>query len=235
MIKKISVGNTTIENIEPIRNSFKNKNNKFSAKGYILQNKVKIFEVFDKKQGQLFEFISKNNELSKYFPKLILYDDKYIVEEWIDGETLKEINNKNNMIATLSEEIKNVITLMWSLKYDTQVFDYLKYIHDRVNKDYNSDLKHLPLRINHNDLSLDNIMLTSKGLKIIDNEFLGCNNGWVLNFKNSFLEENFEYQNYISMEKLNALWRIRKDWSKIKSEKYNIKKWSLKNLIKKLI
>ena len=74
MIKKIIVGNTTIENIEPIRDSFKNKNNKFSAKGYILQNKVKIFEVFDKKQGHLFEFISKNNELSKYFPKLILSD-----------------------------------------------------------------------------------------------------------------------------------------------------------------
>ena len=40
MVKKINVGKVIIQNIKPIRNSFKNKNNKFSAKkGYISQKK----------------------------------------------------------------------------------------------------------------------------------------------------------------------------------------------------
>ena len=191
--------------------------------------------MFDKKQGQLFKFISKNNKLSKYFPKLIAYDDKYIVEEWIQGKTLKQLNFKKDLISEHIEEIKHVINLMWSLKYDTQVFDYLRYIYERVNKKYDHSLDNIPIKINHNDLSLDNIILTSKGLKIIDNEFLGCNNGWILNFKNSFIQESFEYQNYISSEQLNSIWRIRKDWSKIKSNNNNTTNWSLKNFIKKLI
>ena len=73
----------------------------------------------------------------------------------------------------------------------------------------------MPNRINHNDLSLDNIIITPEGLKIIDNEFLGCNNGWILNVKNSFLEENFEYQKFVSEDTLNNLWKVRKEWSKI--------------------
>ena len=119
--------------------------------------------MFDKKQGQLFKFISKNNKLSKYFPKLIAYDDKYIVEEWIQGKTLKQLNFKKDLISEHIEEIKHVINLMWSLKYDTQVFDYLRYIYERVNKKYDHSLDNIPIKINHNDLSLDNIILTSKG------------------------------------------------------------------------
>ena len=74
------------------------------------------------------------------------------------------------------------------------------------------DLNKIPIRVNHNDLSLDNILITSSGLKIIDNELLGCNNGWILNIKNSFLEENFTYQNFLTEETLMKLWKIRKDF-----------------------
>ena len=34
--------------------------------------------------------------------------------------------------------------------------------------------------------------MTQDGLKIIDNEFLGCNNGWILNIKNSFIKKRLE-------------------------------------------
>jgi thiamine kinase-like enzyme len=124
---------------------------------------------------------------------------------------------------------------MWSLKYERQVFDYLKYIHQRVNKNFNIDLKNLPIRVNHNDLSLDNIIASSKGLKIIDNEFLGCNTGWVLNIKNSFLKEDFIYQNYIPTKTLYVLWNTRREWSKIKLKNSKSKKRIFKNLIKNLI
>ena len=88
IIGKFTIKNTTITNLKPLRNNFKNKNNKFSAQGIFKENKVKIYQVFDKKQGKLREFISKHKKLSKYFPKLISYNDQYVVEEWIQGKTL---------------------------------------------------------------------------------------------------------------------------------------------------
>ena len=56
------------------------------------------YEVFDKKQGALREFVSNHKKLSKYFPKLIAYDERFIVEEWLNGNTLMEI--KPNLIVT---------------------------------------------------------------------------------------------------------------------------------------
>ena len=201
MTKKMIINNLTFEGLKPLRSSFKNKNNKFSAWGFLDKKKIKIYEVFDKNQGPLMEFISNKKNLSKYFPKIITYNEKFIVEEWIDGKPLGEIYRKTKKNISYSDEIKHIINLMWSLKYEKQVFDYLKYIHERVKEDFDLELDKLPLRVNHNDLSLDNIVETETGIKIIDNEFLGYNTGWILNIKNSFLDENFEYQNHISKKK----------------------------------
>lgn len=213
MVNKITINKIIIEKLKPTKKEFKNKNGKFSAQGNIKDLKVKVYEVFDQKQGALREFISNHRELSLYFPKLIDYDNNYIVEEWINGKTLKEANLEHTKKIALSIEVKKIINLMWSVKYNDLVFDYVNYIHKRVNKINNFDLKNLPIRINHNDLSLDNILVTTNGLKIIDNEFLGCSNGWILNIKNSFLEENFTYQNFLTEETLMKLWKIRKEWS----------------------
>ena len=102
---------------------------------------------------------------------------------------------------------------MWSINYNEKTFDYIDYIYKRLNKTNSFDFSKIPIRINHNDLSLDNILVSSEGLKIIDNEFLGCSTGWVLNYKNSFLSEELINQDYISDEILNELWKIRKEWS----------------------
>lgn len=235
MIKKIIINDVAVNNLNPLKNSFKNKNNKFSARGFIGSKKVKIFEVFDKNQGVLLDFISKNNALSKYFPRLITYNKKFIVEEWVNGKTLKELNLNKKKKISLSDEVKKIISLMWSIKYERKVFDYLKYIHKRVDKKCIINLTEIPIRINHNDLSLDNIVMTTKGLKIIDNEFLGCNNGWVLNIKNSFIDEDFEYQNYLSEKKLNTLWKVRRDWSKVKSKDLKSNKSIFFRLIKNIL
>lgn len=140
MIDKLVVNNITIKNLKPIKKSFKNKNNKFSIKGYIGSKCVKIYEVFDINQGPLMNFLSTNKDLSKYFPKVITYDDKFIVEEWLDGKTLKELNFNYKKKNPYTDEIKYVIKLMWSLKYDEVVFDYLKYIHKRINKKFDKSL-----------------------------------------------------------------------------------------------
>tara|TARA_A100001011_G_scaffold273869_1_gene283239 strand:- start:428 stop:1075 length:648 start_codon:yes stop_codon:yes gene_type:complete len=213
MKEKIIIKNLTFENLKPIREGFKNKNNKFSAQGNYNDTKVKVYEVFDKNQGALREFVSKHKELAKFFPKLIVYDDKYIVEEWLKGKTLKE--EKLNYFRSLeySREVKKIIKLMWSINYDKKVFDYIDYIHKRLGKTVNFDLSKIPVKLNHNDLSLDNILITSEGLKIIDNEFLGCNNGWILNLKNSFIEDDLLSENFISKKELAELWKIRTEWS----------------------
>ena len=69
MKHEIIINNIKIENLLPIRNKFKNKNNKLSAKGYFKDIKVKVYETFDKNQGELRAFISNNKHLKCYFPK----------------------------------------------------------------------------------------------------------------------------------------------------------------------
>lgn len=235
MIDEIIVNNIKINQLRPTKKDFVNKNNKFSAQGFCKDMKVKVYEVLDEKQGLLREFISNNNDLSKYFPKLITFDKKFIIEEWVNGKTLKQLNFKNLENIPETKEIKNILDQMWSVKYNYQVFDYINYIHKRVNKNNQFDLSKVPNRINHNDLSLDNIIITPEGLKIIDNEFLGCNNGWILNVKNSFLEENFEYQKFVSEDTLNKLWNVRKEWSKIIKINQFKKKWNLVNFFKNIL
>ena len=214
MEDKVVIKDQTFEKLKPIKERFKNKNNKFSAQGYYKDKKVKIYEVFDKNQGSLREFVSKHEQLSLYFPNLVLYDEKYIVEEWLSGKTLRETIFNNLIDAEYVNELKKIIKLMWSINYNEKTFDYIDYIYKRLNKTNSFDLSKIPIRINHNDLSLDNILVSSEGLKIIDNEFLGCRTGWVLNYKNSFLSEELINQDYISDEIINELWKIRKEWSK---------------------
>ena len=213
MLNSIVINDHTFDQLSPIRKNFKNKNNKFSAQGYYKNTKVKIYEVFDNNQGALREFISNHKELSLYFPKMLAYDKKYVVEEWVEGKTLRESNFDNLDNIPQSDEIKHVIKLMWSVNYNKKVFDYIDYIHKRVGKKNNFDLNKIPIRINHNDLSLANIINSSDGLKIIDNEFLGCNSGWILNIINSFLKEDFSNEYFISKDTFDKLWEIRKEWS----------------------
>jgi thiamine kinase-like enzyme len=121
---------------------------------------------------------------------------------------------------------------MWSAKFNYNVFDYINHIHKRIKKKNLVDLSTVPIRLNHNDLSLDNIILSTKGLKIIDNEFLGCNTGWILNIRNSFLKEDFDYQNFVSKKTLDQLWSLRREWGNLITKK-DIKSTQSFNFIKK--
>ncbi len=215
MTDKIVVDGLTIENLAPLKKSFRNKNKNFSAIGSFNNTKVKIYGVLDKKQGALREFVSNHKELSVYFPRLITYDEKFIVEEWLEGNTLMEIKPNFLQKFKYSLALKKIIKLMWSINYEEEVFNYINFIYERVGKNCNFDLSQIPIRINHNDLSLDNILITADGLKIIDNEFLGNSSGWILNIENSFLKGNLVSNKYMSSDQLTELWKIRVEWSQI--------------------
>ena len=94
-MKNIIINKIKINKLKPIRKNFINKNKKFTATGYYNNTKVKVYETHDKKQGKLRKFVSDHKYLSKYFPKLITFDNKFIVEEWIEGKTLKEASLNN--------------------------------------------------------------------------------------------------------------------------------------------
>ena len=124
---KVIIKKKTFEKLKPIKEKFKNKNNKFSAQGYHENKKVKIYELFDESQGALREFVSKHNQLSLYFPKLVLYDEKYVVEEWVNGKTLKETISDNPIKIEYVNEVKNIIKLL-SL-YIFHLIFYTRYLY----------------------------------------------------------------------------------------------------------
>ena len=233
-MKNIIINKIKITKLKPIRKHFISRNKKLSAKGYYNNIKVKVYGVHDKNQGKLRKFVSNYKGLSKYFPKLISFDNKFIVEEWVEGKTLKELRLNNSEFIAKSKEVKKIINTMWSIKFNYNVFDYIDHIHKRVKKKNCLDLSNVPIRINHNDLTLDNIILSPKGLKIIDNEFLGCNKGWILNIKNSFLVDDLDYQNFLPKKTLNQLWSLRKKWSRSIAKK-NKKNNQFFNFIKKIL
>ena len=103
-MKDIIINKIKINNLKPLRKKFKNKNKKFAARGYYKDVKVKVYEVFDKNQGKLRKFVSNNKDLSKYFPKLIAFNNRFIVEEWVEGKTLKELNIYDNTVIILSSD-----------------------------------------------------------------------------------------------------------------------------------
>ena len=234
-INIIVINKIKIDKLKPLRKNFISRNNKLSATGYYKNIKVKVYGVHDKNQGKLRKFVSNHKDLSKYFPKLISFDNKFIVEEWVEGKTLKELKLNNSEFKTQSRKIKKIINIMWSVRYNHFVFDYIDFIHKRLKRKNYLDFTNVPNRINHNDLSLDNIILSSRGLKIIDNEFLGCNNGWILNIKNSFLVEDFEYQNFVTKKTLNQLWNLRKEWGKLIIERNKKNNYFFKSIIKPLL
>ena len=43
-------------------------------------------------------------------------------------------------------------------------FDYIDYIYRRLGKSINFDVSKIPIKLNHNDLSLDNILITKARL-----------------------------------------------------------------------
>ena len=217
-MNEIKIHKIKISKIKPLRTHLLNLNGNISASGFYGKKKVKIYSPVEKSQIRLRYEISKS-KLGKYFPKLICYDKKFIVEEWINGKTLKELNYQSKKKKTFIE--KKIFSIINDLKRfkpqkTRHSFDYIAYIYKRSGKKKDRlfyDLKKLPTYLNHNDLTLDNIIFQNGRFVIIDNEFLGYNNGWILNIKNSFLRDKISfYENLVSEQHVQKIWKIRKNW-----------------------
>jgi hypothetical protein len=142
--------------------------------GFYKGRKVKLYQVFDPKQIQL-RLEVQRSAVGYYFPEVMDYDEQYVVEEFIESEP-SDWNGYEEMFSAM---------MRLRMIERTPDFDYLAYIYNRVGIDVPKLYNQIPCFVNHNDLTRDNVVVDRYGHpKIIDNDLLACNNGWLLNLYN---------------------------------------------------
>ena len=217
---KLRVGDLYIGNLKPLGGMFKpafTKAGRLSLIGNTDEGlKVKVYKSFNANQIELRKVIGdylKNENI--LFPKLIAYDNNYIVEEWIDGESFSKL--KNNLVE---KYIPKLIDFLKRIHYEPYFLDVAKthknsfcYLQDylllrlkpwsqwepvenlveewnKLNLETNYKIQ---LRLSHPDLSLSNLILgKDQKVYIVDNELIGVGKGWLLDVKNSFFRSKLD-------------------------------------------
>ena len=159
-------------------------------------NKVKAYEPYNKDQFDLRLYIDEH-PISKYFPKVVGVEDTFIIEEFIipNGKVDKK------QVYKFYEELLEV-------PYHKMTWDYYEHIYSRVG--LIRPIVDCELKVNHNDITRDNLLCVDGQLKMVDNEMLAMNDAWAMNTINSNIIENKP----IDGIPLDEYWRIRKLWKK---------------------
>ena len=208
MLDKIKI----LENTKG-KSSLRNRNNLLSVFAEFEGKKVKVYEAFNQSQVDLRLFIEKEASVSKFFPRVLHHEGLYIAEEFVEGTPGHECD-----VDFLKDEIAKLIFALRAIDYRECTWDYLKHIHERVGLRYTP--LSLPNHINYNDLAIRNISLTNDGIKVIDNEFLACNNAWFMNVINSSFLTDPNLNFGIDDQLIQKYHRIRKLWSGKKPKFY---------------
>lgn len=184
----------------------------FSFFGDYKGKRVKVYSLQNREQIELRLFIDKH-ELGKFFPKVIDSNGKFIVEEFIEG---KKSNYNPKVHQRVKEELYQLCLDLRKIDYKP-TWDYIEYLYRRVNE--TPRYYKFSNFINHNDLTIDNVLVDNRGdVKIVDNELLACNTGWVLNIYNSNYfdrkDEEF-YDSETNLETVDYLYyKVRKKFKK---------------------
>ncbi len=196
-----------LKNIQSTKGRAKhtNKNNLLSVFAEYNGKKVKIYEAFNQEQVDLRLYIDQHDQVSHYFPRVINSDGLLIAEEFIEGTHARNCN-----VDVLRKEVGKLILTLRSIDYNKCTWDYLEHIHKRVSLPFTPLL--LPNHINHNDLTIDNIIMTENGIKVIDNEFLACNNAWFMNVINAKFLTDPSLVFGIDSDVVQKYWKVRKSW-----------------------
>ena len=186
--------------------SHTNKNNLLSVFAEYDGQKVKVYETFNQAQVDLRLYIGQHDQVSHYFPKVINSDGLLIAEEFIEGT-----HARNCDVNVIQKEVGKLIMALRLIDYNKCTWDYLEHIHKRASLSFTPLL--LPNHINHNDLTLDNIIMTETGIKVIDNEFLACNNAWFMNVINAKFLTDSSLTFGIDSSVIQKYWKVRKSWT----------------------
>lgn len=217
------VGDLLIKDLKPLGGIFKpgvTKAGRLSFSGILNDNrKVKVYESFNHNQIKLRKELGKefkNNNI--LFPKIIAHDKNFIIEEWVEGKTFEKINISKRKTYSLE-----LIKFLKKLQFDKKFIDLAKnnnksfcYLSDYLLKRLKPWAQWLPVenlinewlisdeqtkniiekKISHPDLSLSNLIESSKNKKIyiVDNELIGVGKGWLLDERNSYFRNKLKNQ-----------------------------------------
>jgi len=192
--------------IEPTGDDWLNKNGLLSAFGTYDGKKVKVYEAFNKEQVKLRLFLEQQPSVMHFFPRVLHTENLLICEEYIEGES-PELYDQESLANAVGQLVKN----LRRINYGITTWDYMEHIHERVGMPFTPLL--YSCHINHNDLTLDNIIMQDSKIKVIDNEFLACNNGWFMNMANSNILRDSSYNYGIDNQTIQDYWKVRRLWT----------------------
>jgi hypothetical protein len=209
-----------------------------SFSGLLEGKRVKVYSAYSVNHANLRMSLESTDLGRQFFPRLIISDKVYLVEEWIDGLPLKKIDR--SLFERAAEEIKRFLSecrnskeLIHVAAHHAGAFCYFQdYLIKRLEpwcvldfvrqfilswqNAYEKVKDKIEVRLSHPDLSESNILLEKKTGRfvVIDNELLGVGHGWILDRRNSFLR-NFSGVVDANLNKgiekgfLNESWRLR--------------------------
>ena len=189
-----------LTNIRPTKERItgeRSKNGTLSVFGDWKGKAVKVYEPFNQEQLKFRMYID-NHSISKYFPKVLGIGDNLIVEEFI----------YQNCKVTL-KAVQSFHKQLLEVEYDRMTWDYFDFIYKRAGM-VRPEVK-LPLKVNHNDLTKDNILCVDGQIKVIDNESLAMNDAWQMNTVNSnIMPKGWN-------EETRKHWKVRTSWKLVKN------------------
>ncbi len=221
----LRVGNELIHNLKPLGGIFKpgiTKAGRISFCGTLNNgSKVKVYQSFNEKQINLRKEVGEQcNKKDVLFPKVLLNDKNFIVEEWIMGKTFSKL--KPHVVDNLSLKLINFLEM---IHFDNKFINIAKnngdsfcYLSNYLITRLKPWSQWLPVekllerwqeskletqniiktRISHPDLSLSNIVLSEdEKIYIIDNELIGSGKGWLLDEKNAFFRVKVPIPDFI--------------------------------------
>lgn len=197
------IGGCRITNLHPLKASAFAKSGNISLSGMHKGRRVKLSSMFTCKQVALRR---KLNQISEHIalPRLIASDDRFIVEEWIDGTSPGRLQDaaRERVKASIRDFVFGAARLRYGAD-DQTGFDYLDYLEQRVAgwhfihgvrefvnrwREARATLhQEFRLALSNPDLSFQNFVIQQKTGQIflIDNEFLHVGNGGFMDFFNS--------------------------------------------------
>lgn len=185
---------------------------------------VKIYRTFNANQARFIEAVSKQPILRDYFPKVFLVEDEYIVAEWIEGESLNEVQiaRKPHYIEAMAQMQADFHTR--ALPGETLLgFDYKDHLLQRLQRyrgllPVSDSIQYLlqvierdepdgVMRLSHADVTLKNLVVekATGRLKLIDNEFLSFSNYFGIDLFNT--HRCLRYSENLARQYINAYHR----------------------------
>lgn len=212
----LSVAGKLITDLVPLGNELTpgvTKAGRLSLRGVCEGRAVKVYSSFSPSQTALRLAIQGIQLDGCEFPPIIAADDELVVEAWISGRPVAALRDEQRIEAA-QRVAAFLATLRAAPDSSTLVdehrgcFDYLDdYLLRRLgawkrlaiidqflrlwSSEYTRLEKQIPECLSHPDLSANNIISESGTgrLFVIDNELLGIGRGWILDARNSFLDD----------------------------------------------